>query len=197
MYTGDKLPTLFEKKNGIAINRVTRGCEWVLEGEGEATVQLDGECCAIMNGLLYKRKDKEWVKCKRNNPEDERYWLAYDHMVRIRDNVFRLTQDKSVYDRIGDNTYEAIGLHFKGNPYNFPKDLLVRHGLDKIRPERTFKGIRDYLKDHKIEGIVFWYMEEPRCKIKRSDFGFEWPPQSWQYLKRERLWSDSTKDYES
>lgn len=37
-----------------------------------------------------------------------------------------------------------------------------------------FEGIRDYLKEHYIEGIVFWKDGEPRCKIKRSDFGFEW-----------------------
>lgn len=29
--------------------------------------------------------------------------------------------------------------------------------------------------EHEIEGIVFWKDGEPRCKIKRSDFGFEWP----------------------
>ena len=32
----------------------------------------------------------------------------------------------------------------------------------------------DYLKEHYIEGIVFWKDGEPGCKIKRSDFGFEW-----------------------
>ena len=28
---------------------------------------------------------------------------------------------------------------------------------------------------HNIEGLVFWKDGEPQCKIKRSDFGFEWP----------------------
>ena len=45
---------------------------------------------------------------------------------------------------------------------------------------RTFEGLRDYLREHEIEGIVFWKDGEPRCKIKRSDFGFKWP------LNRER-----------
>lgn len=39
---------------------------------------------------------------------------------------------------------------------------------------RSFEGIRDYLQEHYIEGIVFWRNGEPRCKIKRSDFGFKW-----------------------
>ena len=32
-----------------------------------------------------------------------------------------------------------------------------------------------YEKDPNEEGIVFWKDGEPQCKIKRSDFGFEWP----------------------
>ena len=36
---------------------VTQGCEWVLEGKGIATLKIDGSCCAIINGELYKRYD--------------------------------------------------------------------------------------------------------------------------------------------
>ena len=35
-------------------------------------------------------------------------------------------------------------------------------------------AIKDYLQEHYIEGIVFWKDGEPRCKIKRGDFGFKW-----------------------
>jgi hypothetical protein len=41
--------------------------------------------------------------------------------------------------------------------------------------ERTFEGIRKWLQEHEEEGIVFWLDGEPRCKIKRTDFGLEWP----------------------
>jgi hypothetical protein len=41
--------------------------------------------------------------------------------------------------------------------------------------ERSFSGIREYLRKTPIEGIVFWKDGEPMCKIKRTDFGFEWP----------------------
>ena len=51
---------------------------------------------------------------------------------------------------------------------------MVKHGTIIIDVERTFDGIKKYLSDHYIEGIVFWLDGEPRCKIKRSDFGFEW-----------------------
>lgn len=50
-----KIPTLFErifvnhKVTGIT-DKVTPGMEWVLQGEGIATVKYDGACCAIIDG---------------------------------------------------------------------------------------------------------------------------------------------------
>ena len=73
-----------------------------------------------------------------------------------------------------DGTYEAIGIHFNGNKHNLDKDILVRHGTHILDVPRTFDGIKQYLAEHHIEGIVFWLNGEPMCKIKRSDFGFDW-----------------------
>lgn len=184
-----KIPTLFErifenhKKVGILPN-VTPGMEWVLEGKGVATVKYDGSCCAIINGKFYKRYDAKhgkkapegaipccepdpitghhphWIEVNRNDPADRWFYVAYD------------TTPKS---DIADGTYEAIGIHFNGNKYNLDKDILIRHGENIIEVERTFDGIKKYLEQHNIEGIVFWNDGEPKCKIKRSDFGFCWP----------------------
>lgn len=55
-----KIPTLFErlfenhKVVGILPN-ITPGMEWVLEGKGIATEKIDESCCAIINGVFYKR----------------------------------------------------------------------------------------------------------------------------------------------
>lgn len=186
-----KIPTLFERiyENhrvvGILPN-VTKGMEWVLEGEGLATVKYDGSCCAIINGELYKRYDAKngkpipegaikcqdepdaitghmpcWVKCDRKNPSDKWFWKAYDI------NNFDRYQ-------LTDWTYEAIGEHFNGNPYNLGYDTLIKHGTTLIDVPRTFEGIKEYLRANYIEGIVFWKDNEPRCKIKRTDFGFVW-----------------------
>ena len=59
-------------------------------------------------------------------------------------------------------------------PYNLNYDAMIKHGIYKIDVERTFEGIKQYLTDHYIEGIVFWKDGEPQCKIKRSDFGLPW-----------------------
>ena len=41
-------------------------------------------------------------------------------------------------------------------------------------PDRTWNGIRSFLAAHYIEGLVFWKDGEPKCKIRRKDFGFNW-----------------------
>lgn len=53
-------------------------------------------------------------------------------------------------------------------------DMLKPHGKDIIVLDRSFEGIRSYLENHVIEGIVFWKDGEPQCKIKRKDFNLPW-----------------------
>lgn len=187
-----KIPTLFKReyKNHKVVNilpEVTEGYEWVLQGKGTPTVKIDGSCCAIINGELYKRYDAKkgrkppvgaipccepdkvtghhphWVKCSVDNPADKWFNKAYENTCAIN-------------DFIADGTYEAIGKHFQGNPYDLRCDTLERHGARIIKdmPDRTFEGIKKYLTDHYIEGVVFWLDGEPKVKIKRSDFGLEW-----------------------
>lgn len=181
-----KIPTLFEREYanhkvvGIKPN-VTKGMEWVLGGEGVATIKIDGSCCAIINGEFYKRYDAKkskkppegaipccepnpitghhphWVKVDENNPADKWFVIAYQNT-----------------DNRTDGTYEAIGIHFQGNPYGLDCDILVKHGQEIVEVERSFEGIKEWLRTHNEEGIVFWLDGEPKCKIKRSDFGFEW-----------------------
>lgn len=183
----NKIPTLFERSfenhRVVAISdKVTPGLEWVLEGEGIATVKWDGACCAIIAGEFYKRYDAKhgkpipagaipcqeaadpvtghlpcWVKCNRNDPADKWFWAALDTTAPVE-----------------DGTYEAVGVHFQTNPYHRTDDVLIPHGKDVIEVERSLEGIRAYLENHAIEGLVFWKDEEPRCKIKSKDFGIYW-----------------------
>lgn len=182
-----KIPTLFQRtfENHVVTDvsgEVTPGFEWVLAGEGIATVKWDGACCAVIDGTFYKRYDAKrgkpvpvgaikcqedadavtghlpcWVKCERDNPGDKWFWAAYDRT-----------------EPTEDWTYEAIGPHFQTNPYHLENDILVPHGRDIIDVERSFEGIRKYLENHGIEGIVFWKDGQPQCKIKAKDFGIRW-----------------------
>lgn len=124
-----------------------------------------------------------WVKVDENKPEDKWFIEAYKTTIesgKIETTNGGLASGKIsehrefVYPKLQDGTYEAIGVHFQGNPYNLRCDTIVKHGAITINVERTFDGIKKYLSEHYIEGIVFWLDGEPRCKIKRSDFGFDW-----------------------
>lgn len=184
-----KIPTLFEREYanhkvvGIT-DKVTEGCEAVLRGDCVPTVKVDGSCTAIIGGKFYKRFDAKkgrkapegaipccdpdpitghwphWVLVDENNPADKWFLEAFRNSPAF-----------------NDWTYEAVGLHFQGNPYHLDADILVPHGSTTIEMDTpiTFEQIREYLRTHEIEGIVFWKDGEPLCKIKRSDFGFEWP----------------------
>lgn len=56
-----KIPTMFERDwNGDrsrVLNVPHPDCGWVFDGEGVATQKLDGTCCAVRDGRLYKRAE--------------------------------------------------------------------------------------------------------------------------------------------
>lgn len=188
-----KIPTLYKREfsghkiTGIR-DEITPGCEAVLEGvlmdECLATLKLDGACCAIINGELYKRFDAKpgravpegAIPCDEPDPVTG-HW---PHWVKVEadnsaDKWFVAARNNSLED-LPEATYEAIGPHFQKNPYGLEKDVLVRHGtisIDILAP--SFEGIRQGLELVAMEGIVFWHNGAPLCKIKRSDFGFKWP----------------------
>lgn len=182
-----KIPTVFTRKFekhrivGIA-DEITPGCEEAFY-HGIATIKIDGACCAIIDGIFYKRYDARkgkipplgaipccdpdpvtghwphWVEVDFDDPSDKWFVEAY----------------RNTKGPLTDGTYEAIGRHFNGNPYGLHCDILEKHGLKKLSIQRSFEWISNYLNDTAIEGIVFWLNGEPVCKIKRSDFGYEWP----------------------
>lgn len=74
-----------------------------------------------------------------------------------------------------DGTYELIGLHEQGNPYKLDTDILEKHGKRILtNAPRTYEGLKEYLNNNYIEGIVFYRDNGEMCKIKRTDFGFKW-----------------------
>lgn len=186
-----KMPTLFVREfapNGGGIIRITEevtpGCEWVLHGEGVPTEKVDGSCCAIINGRFYKRFDAKrgkkppegaipcqdapdpitghfphWVLVDPASPADKWFWSAFVNTPWVTE----------------DGTYEAVGLHFNGNPYNMDDDFLEKHGRIVLwNVPRDYYGLRAYLKVNEIEGIVWHRGNGEMCKLKRSDFGYPW-----------------------
>ena len=185
-----KIPTLFQReftgrRAGPVRDEVREGLEWVLAGGGLATVKIDGSCCMVRGGALFRRYD---AKAGRTPPphaipccDPDPVTGHWPHWVYAKpsqvDNAWHLA---AFYNAGGtwlsDGTYEAVGPHFQSNPYALTYDCLEKHGKRIVKDApRTFEGLREYLRTHNIEGLVFWKDGEPQCKIKRSDFGLKWP----------------------
>ena len=185
-----KIPTLFtrvyENNKVVGIkDEITPGCELAFY-QGIATIKVDGSCCAIICDKFYKRYDAKkgkrpparaipccdpdpvtghwphWIEVDPSSPGDKWFAEAFN-------NSRKMGMD------LENGTYEAIGPHFQGNPYNLKEDILVKHGTMIVDIKRDFESISQWLNGHPVEGLVFWLNGEPMCKIKRTDFGYEWP----------------------
>lgn len=162
-------------------DEVVPGAEWVLAGEGVATRKYDGSCCMVKDSELFKRYDAKkgkqppvgfipaqdpdsatghwpgWVRVG-NGPEDQWFRKAWENLA--------VTPS--------DGTFEAIGPHFQGNTESMLFDQLVHHGdVELLDCPRTFEGIREYLRELDIEGIVFHHPDGRMAKVKKSDYGMK------------------------
>lgn len=198
-----KIPTLFNrifedhKIIGIEPKFHSPECR-VAFYYGIPTVKLDGSCCAIINGKFYKRYDAKKgktipdnaIKCQ-DKPDATTGHLPCWVPVENKSSDKWFIRAFESTPLTGDGTYEAIGKHFNGNPYNMDTDMLVLHGSfvikDFVKPfiyqvndlpeydaESALEYTKEYLQNFYHEGIVFWLNGEPVCKIKRSDFNLPW-----------------------
>lgn len=186
-----KIPTLFtriyENHKIVGIkDEITPGCEEAFYN-GIATIKFDGACCAIIDGKFYKRYDAKKGKkppvgaipCCDPDPVTGHWphWIEVDPNSSSDKWFIQALINSEVLDcgMLENGTYEAIGPHFQGNPYNLEEDILVKHGENVVDVKRDFMSILEWLNEHLVEGLVFWLDGEPVCKIKRTDFGWEWP----------------------
>lgn len=182
-----KIISLFQRNydsDRLVRNEVTPGAEWVLAGEGVATQKLDGTCCLIRDGKLYKRhevkpggkvppnfesanevdeitgKQQGWVPVG-NGPEDRWHNEAFKNVNWLK-----------------DGTYELCGPKIQGNPEHTDRHILIAHGVIVLLDvPRDFDGLKAYLSNQNIEGIVWHHPDGRMVKIKGKDFGVKRPKQ--------------------
>ena len=75
----------------------------------------------------------------------------------------------------GDGTYELCGPKIQGNPEQCgPGHVLLPHGWEVLHyVPRDFDGIREWLRTHNVEGIVWHHPDGRMVKIKAKDFGLK------------------------
>jgi len=193
-----KMTTLFKKTDDQSkvIDELREENRWVLENS-TAYRKWDGTACAIINGKLYKRYDAKinkktgkrkippansiacqepdeitghqpyWTPVLDENKSDKRMLDAFNKIVD--------TKILSKYPSKYDGTYEFCGPKVNGNPEQLKEHVLIPHKEEKLDiVDYSFAGLKQYLTDINIEGIVFWNKNnDKKCKIRKTDFNIK------------------------
>jgi hypothetical protein len=158
-------------------DEVVPGAEWVLAGEGIATRKFNGTCCMVRDGQLYARYDAKQGKTPPADFEPAQkadsvtgHWPGWVP-VRADNPTHRWHIEATQRGVPEDGTYELCGPKVQGNPESFSEHRLIRHG-DEVLADlpRDFAGIRDYLQECTIEGVVWHHPDGRMVKIKKKDF---------------------------
>jgi len=200
-----KTPSLFKRDydgTRLVLDEVVPGSEWVTRGEGEATLKVDGTSCLVRGGALLKRHDRKltksaarrkkrgargpwqqddfksapggWTPCE---PEPNQHTGHWPGWLPVGDGP----EDQWHREAFGradfeDGTYELVGPKIQGNPHGLERHELWGHGdVVLVDVPTTYDGLRDWLEAHEVEGIVWHHPDGRMVKIKRRDFGFDWP----------------------
>lgn len=188
-----KIPSLYTR-DPEDMARVTRDvnprCQWVIDGEGTATVKWDGTCVRLDdNGQWWTRHQ---VKPGKATPDQ---YIPVEH-----DPVTGRTQgwipattsgyakflaeaiDTGIQytghdDEFLPGTYELVGPRIGANPHNFATYTLLRHGDTKLFGVPTqYDALASWLRAENermvyLEGVVWHHPDGVRlAKIKTRDF---------------------------
>ena len=181
-----KIPSLFKRDYGgtrLVYNEVVPGSEWVINGEGRATVKIDGTACMIRDGKLYKRYDRKlnksahrrkkrnpdfvptladfkpapvgWEACEPEPNEHTGHWPGWVPIGDEPESKYHREAWERCKTWYGETTVELVGPAIQGNPYSLERHELWIHGMPlEETPPRDFAGLCNYFKRVVIEGIV-------------------------------------------
>jgi len=186
----------------MATRVVNNECQWVLDGEGLATVKFDGTSCFIQNDILYKRWNRTLLKQvaakMRRNPSlsiDESMFkpvpdgaiacessfdkktLHWPYWVPVLNTPADAKHNEAFLKKHDwqDGTYELIGPGIQGNKHGLLSCELHKHGDVLLQIERLdFDGLSDFMRSLPYEGVVWHHPDGRMAKLRRSHFNFAW-----------------------
>ena len=198
-----KIPTLFLRDPDTHLIKptLTPGCEWVTAGEGIPTRKVDGSSVMLRDAKAFKRRvvkpgatppagfepvetDPATGKQIGWAPIDPRDRGDQHHLEAIN----RLPPNLRTPSHEGD-TYELVGPKVQRNTENLDLHKLILHADPDLHLDagaidlkrgttaaEAFTRLDRYLGTAPLEGIVWHHPDGRMAKIKRRDFGHQWPP---------------------
>ncbi len=186
-----KIPTLFERDwigdRSRVIDRINPACVWVARGEGVATRKIDGTCCLVRDGKLYKRREytildfhkgkipADFEKVEQDDVTGKQVgWIPVGEGSENR--WYR--EARTVSTGMSEGTYELIGPKIQGNPERASQHVLIPHvatGELRSDPPRSFGPLCQWFisQEHDVEGVVWHHSDGRMAKIKMRDFGLK------------------------
>jgi len=179
-----KIISLFQRNydgDRLVRDEVVPGAEWVIAGEGRATVKLDGTCCMVRGGILYKRYDAKKGKTPPTGFEPAQepdpvtgHWPGWLPVGDGPDDRWHREAFEADGPQREDGTFELVGPKIQGNPEGLDRHALLRHGAMELEDApRDFEGLRKWLRGSPWEGIVWHHPDGRMVKIKAKDFGYK------------------------
>ena len=189
------IPVVFHLDDkGHAYNTFANGMNWVVNGDGIATILYDGRPAFIEAQRVFRRFD-----LKKGDPQPSGFKLfmvsAAEHSryldgsydvkrgwLRVLFGSEPMEQDIPYLEAhaawtkgqtgMNDGLYECIETP---DGFRFVSHTGDESILDGVK--RTFEGMFDFLRECKppIKGIVFHHPDGRMAKIRRKDFGLKWP----------------------
>lgn len=179
-----KTPSIFERDWGgnprLVLDQRNPSCAWVFAGEGVATRKIDGTCCLIRDGRLFKRHEVKAGKVAPTNfepadPDPETGKVMGWVPVGSGPEDARHREALAAAPALDNGTYELVGPKVQGDPEGMGRHVLVRHGRGVAGPldgvPTDFEALKSYLAPLDIEGIVWHHPDGRMAKIKKGDLG--------------------------
>ncbi|WP_405721051.1 hypothetical protein [Streptomyces sp. NBC_00046] len=183
----EKIPTLFVRdfsaRPAFVLPEISPGCEWVINGEGEATRKYDGTCVMLdPAGQWWARRE---VKPGKTPPpgyvtistdEETGKTVGWEPVAQ---SAFAKVHAEAVKNTAVETagTYELLGPKINRNPDGYADHVLMPHGwsITSIRQDfatapRDYDGLREWLHARPYEGIVWHNPDGRMVKIKAKDF---------------------------
>jgi hypothetical protein len=169
-----KMTTLFvvDRSTDLAIDEIRPENEWVIKGEGIATVKMDGTACLVSGGVLFKRQNRKLQK------RFQKKWSQ------SKQKGTPFSVDESMFKSVPDGTiacndsFDPVTLHWPfWVPVNdeAPEDAFHVEGWNNLKNkvDGTYELMGPKFQGNLLKLDQHQLMKHGEIQVTVTDFSFE------------------------